>query len=191
MNIYVHYRKKRLKEYIIYSSEISEKIPSCLHELSFLRDGISFVFSLMAPLNNSGAYLPISPKVTNNKRPMGHIAHMRNQFKSIISYDYIITLIWKGENQSSTFYNKIIHFYKTLSSFHPRMPYAIVWLKSTQWFCRRRFLDFVFSLFGNYLPFKRGLTQECFLPSLVQFGKCTWFLRRFLNFVNVFSLFRN
>ena len=28
-----------------------------------------------------------------NKRPMGHIAHLRKQFKSIIIYDYIITLI--------------------------------------------------------------------------------------------------
>ena len=28
-----------------------------------------------------------------NKRPMGHIAHLRKQFKSINIYDYIITLI--------------------------------------------------------------------------------------------------
>ena len=28
-----------------------------------------------------------------NKRPMGHIAHLRKQFKSINTYDYIITLI--------------------------------------------------------------------------------------------------
>ena len=28
-----------------------------------------------------------------NKRPMGHIAHLREQFKSINTYDYIITLI--------------------------------------------------------------------------------------------------
>ena len=34
---------------------------------------------------------------TWNKRPMGHIAHLRKQFKSIDTYDYIITLIkrWK------------------------------------------------------------------------------------------------
>ena len=29
----------------------------------------------------------------SNKRPMGHIAHLRKQFKSINTYDYIITLI--------------------------------------------------------------------------------------------------
>ena len=28
-----------------------------------------------------------------NKRPMGHIAHLRKQFNSISIYDYIITLI--------------------------------------------------------------------------------------------------
>ena len=28
-----------------------------------------------------------------NKRPMGHIAHLSKQFKSINTYDYIITLI--------------------------------------------------------------------------------------------------
>ena len=28
-----------------------------------------------------------------NKRPMGHIAHASKQFKSINTYDYIITLI--------------------------------------------------------------------------------------------------
>ena len=51
----------------------------CLHELSFLRDGIyklpvkvyTHIFSLssflMAPLNNSGMDLPISPNTTNKK----------------------------------------------------------------------------------------------------------------------------
>ena len=28
-----------------------------------------------------------------NKRPMGHIAHLRKQFKSLNKYDHIITLI--------------------------------------------------------------------------------------------------
>ena len=30
-----------------------------------------------------------------NKRPMGHIAHLRKQLKSINTYDYIITLIMR------------------------------------------------------------------------------------------------
>ena len=32
-------------------------------------------------------------KIKGNKRPMGHIAHRRKQFKSINTYDYIITFI--------------------------------------------------------------------------------------------------
>ena len=32
-------------------------------------------------------------KEGTNKRPMGHIAHLRKQFKSLNKYDYIITLI--------------------------------------------------------------------------------------------------
>ena len=42
-----------------------------------------------------------------NKRPMGHIAHLRNQFKSMNtfaqSYDNFITLIWKGKKIISLF----------------------------------------------------------------------------------------
>ena len=39
-----------------------------------------------------------SAKVNTNKRPMGHIAHLRKQFKSINTYDYIITLIKRRKN---------------------------------------------------------------------------------------------
>ena len=35
----------------------------------------------------------LSAKASQNKRPMGHIAYPRKQFKSINTYDYIITLI--------------------------------------------------------------------------------------------------
>ena len=31
--------------------------------------------------------------VKRNKRPMGHISRLRKQFKSINTYDYIITMI--------------------------------------------------------------------------------------------------
>ena len=37
-----------------------------------------------------------------NKRPIGHIAHLRKQIKSINIYDYIITLI--GEKKIFTLY---------------------------------------------------------------------------------------
>ena len=78
-----------------------------------------------------------------------------------------------------------------------------VWLKLAQWFWRRRFLNFinVFSLFRNYLTLEKSgalhLNKlESPLPkdALCQVWlKLTlvleWFLRSFLNFVNVFSLF--
>ena len=38
-----------------------------------------------------------------NKRSIGHIAHLRNQFKSINTYAYIITLIWRGKKSSIFF----------------------------------------------------------------------------------------
>ena len=55
----------------------------------------------------------------------------------------------------------------------------LVWLKSTQWFCSSRFLDFVFLLFCNYHPLGKGpsfkqtvipFTQGCFMLSLVEIG---------------------
>ena len=69
------------------------------------------------------------------------------------------------------------------------------------WFFRICFLKFVdvFSLFPYYFPLEKGnspsfeqnwipITQGCFMPSLVE--KAQLFLRRrFLKFVNVFSLF--
>ena len=33
-----------------------------------------------------------------NKKPMGHIAHLRKMFKSMNTYDYIITLISRRKN---------------------------------------------------------------------------------------------
>ena len=93
---------------------------------------------------------------------MGHIAHLRKQFKSINTYDYIITLIK-----------------------------------------RRDFLNFVnvFSLFRNYLPLEKGGTfiwinlNSHYQGNLyAKFGwnwpSCSW-AEDFLNFVSVFPIFRN
>ena len=38
-------------------------------------------------------YCPEGTVQTNNKRPMGHIAHLRKEFKSFNKSDYILTLI--------------------------------------------------------------------------------------------------
>ena len=49
-----------------------------------------------------------------NKRPMGHIAHLRKQFKSINTYDYIITLI----KRKKTLHDNLLFFHLNP---HPRM----------------------------------------------------------------------
>ena len=60
---------------------------------------------------------------TLHKRPMGHIAHLRKQFKSINTYDYIITLIQrikkKWEFIGSSFKQTWIPF--TQGCFVPRL----------------------------------------------------------------------
>ena len=78
-----------------------------------------------------------------------------------------------------------------------------VCLKLAQWFWRRIFLNFlnVFSLFRNYTPLENGVAlhlNKLGSPSpkddlcKVWLKLAQWFWRRrFLNFVNVFSLFRN
>ena len=48
--------------------------------------------------------------MTNNKRPMGHIAYLRKQFKSINTYDYIITLI-KRRNKDIINFMRINWFF--------------------------------------------------------------------------------
>ena len=77
------------------------------------------------------------------------------------------------------------------------------WLKLGQWFWRTRLFNFVnvFSLFRNYLPLEKGgalhlkkLESPSPKDALCQvwLKLAQWFCRRrFFNFVNVFSLFRN
>ena len=75
-----------------------------------------------------------------DKRPMGHIPHLRNHFQSINtfekSYDYLL-------------YHESPSLKNTLCQ---------VWSKLVQWFWRR-FVNFVniFPLFCNYLPLRRGV----------------------------------
>ena len=72
-----------------------------------------------------------------------------------------------------------------------------------QWFWRRGFFNFlnVFSLFSNYLPLEKGGTlrlnklespspKDAFCQVWLKLAQWFW-RRRFLNFVNVFSLFHN
>ena len=94
-----------------------------------------------------------------------------------------------------------VHLNK-LESPSPKDALCQVWLKLAQWFWRRRFLNFVnvFSLFRNYLPLEKGRALHLYKlesPSpkdamcQVWLKLAQWFWRkRFLNSVNVFSLYR-
>ena len=132
---------------------------------------------------------------------MGHIAHLRKQFKSLNKYDYIITLI---KRRKKKLYEKLLVLYlKKFESPSPRDAFCQVWLKLAQWFWRRRFFNFVnvFSLFRNYLFFEKGgplylnklespSPKDAFCQVCLKLAQWFW-RRRFFDFVNVFSLFRN
>ena len=92
-----------------------------------------------------------------NKRPMGHIAHLRKQFKSINTYDYIITLIKRRRKNDVLYENLLVLHLNKLESPSSKDALCQVWLKLAQWFWRRRFLNLVnvFSLFRNYLPLEK------------------------------------
>ena len=90
-----------------------------------------------------------------------------------------------------------------LSPLHPRMLCVKFGWKLAQWFWRRGLFNFVnvFWLFRNYLPLEKGGTLHLYKlesPSpkdalcQVWLKLAYWFWRRrFLKFVNLFSLFRN
>ena len=71
---------------------------------------------------------------------MGHITHLRKQFKSINTYDYIITVIKRRKKPIIIFMRILLLLHlnklKSLSSKHALCQ---VWLKLAKWFCRRRF----------------------------------------------------
>ena len=96
----------------------------------------------------------------------------------------------------------VLHLNK-LESPSPKDALCQVWLKLAQWFWLRGFFNFinVFWLFQNYLPLEKGRAlhlKKLEFPSpkdalcQVWLKLAQWFWRRrFFNFVNVFSLFRN
>ena len=127
---------------------------------------------------------------------MGHIAHLRKQFKSINKYDYIIMLIQRIKK-------------KTLWEFIGS-SFEQTWIPFTQgWFVlslvhigsvvleKKIFLNFFneFSLFRNYLPLKKGralhLTQGCLVSSVVEIGSVVLEKKIFKFFIYKFSPFKN
>ena len=87
---------------------------------------------------------------------MGHIAHLRKQFKSLNKYDYIITLI---KRRKKKLYEKLLDLHlQKFESPSPKDALCQVWLKLAQWFWLRGVFNFinVFWLFQNYLPLEKG-----------------------------------
>ena len=77
----------------------------------------------------------------SNKRPMGHIAQLRKQFKSLNKYDYIITLIQRIKKK--LYENLLVLHLNKLESPSSKDSLCQVWLKLAQWFWRRDFFNFV------------------------------------------------
>ena len=127
---------------------------------------------------------------------MDHIAHLRKQFKSINTYDYIITLIRRKENPFSSFWELNGSLFE-----QPKGALCQVWLKLTHWFERKRFLNFdiKISLFRYYLPFEKGMslhlnnliypfTQGWFVPSLIEIGQVVLKKKIFKNRQSIFTI---
>ena len=130
---------------------------------------------------------------------MGHIAHLRKQFKSINTR-------WLREEKKTLL---ILGEFIAGSSFEQTwIPFTQdalcqVWLKLAQWFWRRRFFNFVnvISRFRNYLPFEKGgalhlnklespSPMDAFCQVWLKFVQWFW-RRRFFQYFNVCSIFRN
>ena len=134
---------------------------------------------------------------------MGHIAHLKKQFKSINTYDYIITLI----NRRKKNIIKLMRIYwffiwRNLNPYHPRMfVQRLIEIGSVV--LEKKILKFRLCIFSikNYLLLEKGRAlhlNKLESPSpkdalcQVWLKLAQWFWRgRFFNFVNVFSLFRN
>ena len=106
----------------------------------------------MSPQTSKFDYAPTFTTTNSNKRPMGHIAHLRKQFKSLNEYDNIITLIQRIKKK--LYENLLVLHLNKLESPSPKDALCQVWLKLAKWFWRRRFLNFVnvFHYLCNYLP---------------------------------------
>ena len=86
-----------------------------------------------------------------NKRPMGHIAHLRKQFKSINTYNHIITLIRRRKIKYELYDNLLFFSFESSS----KDALCQNWLKLAQWFWRRDFFNFVY-VFSLFLLFPLG-----------------------------------
>ena len=117
------------------------------------------------------------------KRPMGHFAHLRNQFKLMNTFaqsiKFIITLIGiiRRKNPLSLFLRIEWSFCKTLSLLNPRILVPS-FVENGLLVLNRRSLNLVnvFPLFCYYLPLKKDIVfhlnkfKLCFVPSFIEIG---------------------
>ena len=87
---------------------------------------------------------------SQDKRLMGHTAHLRKQFKSVNIW---LSYCWLREKKPIIYLMRIEWFFiwTNYEPSSPRDALCQIWLKLAQWFWRRRFLNFVnvFSLFWS------------------------------------------
>ena len=117
------------------------------------------------------------PKYSATKDPIGHIAHLRNHFKSRNKYDIINMLIWKKTHALSHFWKLNGPYLLNLESPSHNDALCLNLLKLAQWFWMRRFSNFanVFSLFSPFVKrcgpsFEQTwnpIIQECCVQGLV------------------------
>ena len=86
---------------------------------------------------------------------MDHMAHLRKQFKSINTYNYIKTLIRKRKTYRLLFENLMVPNLNKLESPSSKVSLCQVSLKLAKWFSN--FINHVFLLFRNYLPLEKGM----------------------------------
>ena len=109
--------------------------------------------------NNLKKIKVFCPKL--NKRPMSHIAHLRKQFKSINTYDYIMTLIKRRKNKNIINFMRIYWFliWTNLNPLHPRIlcaKFAWNWLSGSEEEDFFKISSMYFRYFVFISPWKRA-----------------------------------
>ena len=171
---------------------VKNNLKSYIHMLKYMIDQ-SFLF-----VQNFILQLVFCFRTTTR----GHIPHLREQFKSIYTYDYIIMLIKRRKPPLSSFWELNSSSFEqtwissTQRCFRPNLveigPVVLVLEKKI--FKIRQFQYFVIislqkrqghSFEQARIPFIRG----CSVQNLFEIGPVQFWRRRFLNFVNAFLLF--
>ena len=77
---------------LLIHSKFIKKLPIVLILVMLVQSSSKEDFQTLSPPQHAFVYVPL-PLNSMNKRPMGHIPHLRKIFKSINTYDYIIRVI--------------------------------------------------------------------------------------------------